>query len=129
MKRVSNHMTRNARRLRRTATPAERMLWNILAPYRPRFTRQFPVGGFIVDIACRQAKLAVELDGGQHGERLASDTERTQLLEAQGWMVLRVWNNELLADPQAVAEVILRKVHERTGVEPFLSERRRVVEE
>ena len=78
----------NARSLRTNATEAERLLWPFLSPYRPRFTRQHVIGNYIVDFACRSAKLAVELDGSQHVESLA-DEERTAELEALGWKVIR----------------------------------------
>ncbi len=125
MRRIADQATQRARALRREATPAERLLWCILAPYRPRFTRQLPAGRFIIDIACREARLAVELDGGQHAVTAAYDATRTALLEQQGWTILRLWNNEVLADPAIAAEVVLAEVARKTGVKPFRHERRK----
>ena len=71
MRRVDPKLTRHARNLRNASTKAERMLWLRLRQYRPRFTRQLVVGPYIVDLACREARLVIELDGGQHAEATA----------------------------------------------------------
>ena len=130
MERTPPELRRNARDLRNGATEAERVLWHALRTYRPRFTRQLVVGHFIIDIACRAAKVAVELDGGQHSERLQHDTRRTQWLEAEGWQVLRFWNPDVVANVDGVVAVILAAVSTRGGVEPYVGaarERRRGV--
>ena len=108
--------TQNARDLRNNSTKAERLLWLRLRQYRPRFTRQLVIGSYIVDLACREAKLAVELDGGQHAEATASyDKRRTNYLEAQGWTVLRLWNNDVEANPDGAAEFVLGQCAQRLG--------------
>ena len=87
-----------ARRLRREATDAERLLWYHLRRRQlagARFRRQHPIVGFIADFACIEAGLVVELDGGQHTDRAAYDTERTRRLEAEGYRVLRFWNDDV----------------------------------
>ena len=129
MKRIATGTTSIARNLRNNATPAERQLWNLLSPYRPRFTRQYPVGPFIIDIVCRQAKLAIELDGGQHSMSAKHDEKRTAWLESEGWTVIRIWNNDLTANPDAVAELILAKLEELTGIPPFRHEKRKPITE
>jgi very-short-patch-repair endonuclease len=68
-----------------------------------------PVAGFIADFLCEDARLIVEVDGAQHGERVASDAERTEILRNRGFEVLRFWNNEVLGDIEAVLESILEK--------------------
>jgi len=65
MHRIPPILTERARQLRRDSTPAERKLWRLLSRYRPAFTRQLVVGNYIIDLACREAKLAIELDGSQ----------------------------------------------------------------
>lgn len=112
MPRVPSRLTANARILRNSATPAERKLWRILSPIRPRFTRQLPIGPYIADLACREAKLVIELDGSQHVASSA-DVERTRRLESWGWRVVRFWNNELAENARGVAEAILLAVAER----------------
>src|SRR3546814_12775817 len=62
MKRVPRHLTENARALRNGATETERLLWRKLSRYRPRFTRQLVVGPYIIDLACGEARLGIELD-------------------------------------------------------------------
>ncbi len=88
-------------------------MWNILSRYRPRFTRQHVVGGFILDLACRKAKLAAEFDGGQHIEAEERDRQRTEFPESLGWRVIRFWNSDVSDNPKGVAEAIIRAVAER----------------
>lgn len=108
MPRVPPEMAR-ARALRTNATEAERLVWLQLRTYRPRFTRQLVVGRYILDLACREARLAVEFDGSQHFES-SYDADRTAFLESAGWRVMRFWNLEVVANPDGVAEAILREV-------------------
>jgi very-short-patch-repair endonuclease len=116
MRRIDPRLTQNARELRNGSTKAERLLWLRLRQYRPRFTRQLVVGPYIVDLACREARLAVELDGGQHAEQTADyDGRRTSFLEEQGWMVVRLWNSEVVGNPDGAAEMVLQRCAERLG--------------
>jgi len=101
-----------ARELRTNMTDAERLLWSALrdrqlAGYK--FHRQFPIGPFIADFACRQHRLIVEADGGQHDESL-SDQRRTDYLESHGWRVIRFWNNDILTNIEGVADMILKEL-------------------
>lgn len=107
-------MTANARALRTHATEAERLIWLRVRSYRPRFTRQLPVGRYIVDLACRSVKLAVEFDGSQHVDNL-DDMARTQFLERIGWRVIRFWNADVVDNPDGVAAAILATVGECGG--------------
>ncbi len=107
-RRVDLELTARARHLRANATEAERIIWARLSRYRPKFTRQLPIGPYIADLACRQAKLVVELDGSQHIDSDHDET-RTRLLEAEGWTVLRFWNSEVSDNPDGVAQAILLK--------------------
>jgi very-short-patch-repair endonuclease len=91
-------------------TDAERRLWSALRSRRLhqfKFRRQYPIGPYIVDFACIEHRLIVEADGGQHCEN-ADDARRTAWLEAQGWRVLRFWNNDILANVDGVQVAILR---------------------
>jgi very-short-patch-repair endonuclease len=101
---------KRARQLRRDATDAERRLWSALRDRRLkgyRFRRQHPIGNYIVDFACTEHRLIVEADGGQHADNQA-DRCRTARLEAEGWRMLRFWNNDILSNANGVAETILR---------------------
>ncbi|HWT14019.1 MAG TPA: DUF559 domain-containing protein [Allosphingosinicella sp.] len=113
-RRVPLKATRRARALRTRATDQERTLWRLLSRYRPKFTRQLPVGPYTADLACRQARLIVEVDGSQHLD-CAQDTERTRFLEAEGWTVIRFWNSEVTGNSEGVAQAILMKAAECLG--------------
>ena len=115
MKRVTEQLTTFARELRNTSTKAERLLWLRLRQYRPRFTRQLVIGPYIIDLACRQAKLAVELDGSQHVDAADYDERRTAFLESLGWKVVRLWNNQVEENPDGAAEFVLVRCEERLG--------------
>jgi very-short-patch-repair endonuclease len=100
----------NARQLRREQTDAEGRLWAELRQRRLggyRFRRQFPIGNFIVDFCCREQHLVVEVDGSQHMERAAADRNRSELIEARGYRVLRFWNSDVLSNMEGVLEQIL----------------------
>ena len=100
--------TKLARHLRRVMTHAEASLWHHLrnrALMGCKFRRQHPMGPYIVDFACLEKKLVVELDGSQHGG--TKDASRTQSIEAMGYRVLRFWNNDALIQQQVVLAVIL----------------------
>ncbi|MCD9088390.1 endonuclease domain-containing protein [Stenotrophomonas sp. SY1] len=104
-----------ARSLRKTMTDAERRLWKHLRAGRLcglKFRRQHPVPPYVVDFCCIEAALAVELDGSQHNALV--DAERTRYLQAQGWRVVRYWNNEVLLQIDAVLEEIERIARSRT---------------
>ena len=93
-------------------TDAERRLWTHLRASQLegiKFTRQLPVGDFVVDFACRSARLAIELDGGQHADNHADET-RTSAIEAHGYRVIRLWNNDVLQNTDGVLTVILEEL-------------------
>jgi very-short-patch-repair endonuclease len=99
-----------ARRLRRNQTDAERTLWFRLRDRRLdgwKFKRQMPIDRFTVDFCCADARLILEIDGGQHDQDRARDTDRTEVLEAMGYLVLRFWNNDVLRNTDGVLEEIL----------------------
>jgi len=109
MPRVPPEMTRRARELRNHPTDAEIAIWHKVAYFRPRFTRQLVVERLIVDLACREVRLAVEFDGSQHIGSVR-DVERTWRLEALEWTVIRFWNSDVARNPDGVAETILASV-------------------
>lgn len=105
-------LTGLARNLRNNATEAEQRLWLHLRANRfegAKFTRQFPIGTFIADFACRSLRLAIELDGGQHSES-PTDPNRTRIIEAHGYRVIRFWNNEVLGNIDGVLTVIAEEI-------------------
>ena len=106
----------NGRQLRQNMTPAEWRLWQYLRGKRLggyRFRRQQPLGQYILDFVCVEAKLVIEIDGGQHTGQTAYDETRTQYLQNLGFTVIRFWNNEVLQQTHAVLTAILNKLEER----------------
>jgi len=99
-----------ARMLRRDATPAERKLWPLLRSRTlgTKMRRQHPCGPYILDFACIEKKLAVELDGDTHaiGDGPARDARRNAWLNGQGWRVLRFSNREVFANTDGVLHAI-----------------------
>ena len=104
---AKKRLTPVARNLRRRSTDAENRLWHYLRGRRledAKFLRQFPIGSFVADFACREAHLAIELDGGQHSE--AVDGPRTEIIECFGYRVVRFWNHDVLQNTDGVLEAI-----------------------
>ncbi len=81
-----------------------------------KFVRQEPVGPYIVDFICREQRLVVEVDGGQHAES-SRDAIRDQWLRNHGYRVLRFWNNDVIANIdgvlEAIADILQRERHPR----------------
>ena len=107
-----------ARAMRQQPTDAEAKLWNILrlkGLAGHRFRRQHPVGGYILDFYCPARRLSVELDGGQHADKVQAehDQRRTLRLNAMGIRVLRFWDDDVLKHTHVVAEEILGHLEER----------------
>ena len=104
-------LTPVARRLRKDQTEAEERLWYYLRGRRlegEKFVRQLQIDRYVADFACRTARLAVELDGGQHdAER---DAARTEVIETYGYRVLRFWNHDVLGDTYSVLEAIRQEL-------------------
>jgi len=97
-----------ARLLRRDQTDAERVLWLQLRDRRLRglkFKRQVPIDRYVVDLLCADARLVIELDGGQRAT--SDESNRTEILEAMGYLVVRFWNNDVLENTDGVLEEIL----------------------
>ena len=104
-----DHLLKRSRRLRREQTEAESKLWSHLRAKRLqglKFRRQVPIGNYIADFVCPQAKLVVEVDGSQHVDDRAYDNRRTAFLEKQSYRILRFWNSEVLAEMDDVLEKI-----------------------
>jgi very-short-patch-repair endonuclease len=104
--------TERARELRAHATDAERRLWSRLRAHGLggyKFRRQYPIGKYVVDFACRSEQVVVELDGGGHGndEAESDDAMRTAYIDKCGYRVLRFWNLDVLTDTDRVVGVIL----------------------
>ncbi len=99
-----------ARQMRKTPTQTERKLWRHLRHRLPlhgsHFRRQVQIGSYIADFACHQLKLVIELDDGQHGWQTLKDEVRSGRLQADGYRVLRFWNNDVLSNIDGVLTAI-----------------------
>ena len=113
--RIDPELTRRARELRNNPTPTELAVWHRIARFRPTFTRQLVVAPFIIDLACRAARLGVEFDGSQHLDQQQADGRRTAYLERRGWRMVRFWNSDVLANPDGATEYILLRAAECLG--------------
>lgn len=108
--RVRVRATEFARHLRKNQTPHECKLWARLRDRRlsgHKFRRQHPIGPYIVDFYCVEARLIVEVDGGHHAEQAEYDQARTAWLEQIGYQVIRFTNLEVDQNIDAVLDTIL----------------------
>ncbi len=108
-------LVKAAKSLRRDSTQAEKVLWTHLRNKHRcgfKFRRQQVIRQFIVDFVCFEARLVIELDGGQHAVEKDKDRERDSWLCGQGFHVLRFWNHEVLGNIHGVLEVIERRLAE-----------------
>jgi very-short-patch-repair endonuclease len=86
-------------------TEAERRLWQILRSEQMtgyKFRRQVPIGRYIANFVCHEARLIVEVDGGQHDRSSPQEAERSAFLQNEGYRILRFWNNEVLKNLDGV---------------------------
>ena len=115
--------TSRARQLRSHQTDAETKLWHRLRNRQIagcKFVRQEPVGRYVCDFICRERKLVIEVDGGQHAEAKA-DIIRGDTLTRDGYCVLRFWNNEVLGNIDGVLQTIESKLLDQEPLTPTLS--------
>lgn len=108
-----------ARLLRRGQTDAERKLWLALRSRQFagfKFRRQQPIGPYIADFVCFDAKLIIELDGDQHGldQAIAYDENRSRFLEQQGFRVIRFPNHEVHRGFDSVRDAIAHHLQKET---------------
>ena len=114
MRGADRRKARIERGLRSRQTDAERKRWFAVRDRRLsgfKFVRQEAIGPFIVDFVCRDKRLVVEVDGGQHADS-AEDAARDAFLAGEGYRVMRFWNNDVLKTPRSVGEVILTAARE-----------------
>lgn len=95
---VSRELQQRARELRRNMTPAEKILWETLRHNRLnglQFRRQQIINPYIVDFYCHAKALVIEVDGDIHDLQRDYDQERSGYLEARGFRILRVSNDDV----------------------------------
>ncbi|MGQ0557992.1 MAG: endonuclease domain-containing protein [Sphingosinicella sp.] len=103
-----------ARALRRDRTDAEQAMWRLLRDSFPeaRFRFQVPMRRYTADFASHRARLIIEVDGGHHAD--IDESKRTTAIEAEGYRILRFWNNDVLENPDGVWHVIAEALAEST---------------
>jgi very-short-patch-repair endonuclease len=103
-----------ARELRQPQTPAETALWQHLRNRNLgyKFRRQHPIGFFIIDFYCAEAKLLIEIDGDSHFQKtqMDYDQKRTEHLESLGYTVIRFTNDDVRYSVHAVIAIIVEEV-------------------
>lgn len=120
-KTYSYGLIENARDLRKTMPLAERRLWfDGLRMLPQKFRRQRPIGTFIVDFYCAEARLVVELDGATHDSDAAQqyDADRTAYLRSTGMRVIRFANAEVMTNLEGVLAEISRVITEQVPITP-----------
>ncbi|CAH2408758.1 endonuclease domain-containing protein [Mesorhizobium escarrei] len=121
--------TQRPRKLRQAGNQAEALLWFELKARKLgsyRFTRQFSIGPFFADFACREKWLVVEVDGHQHAGS-SCDRRRDDFMRAQGYSVLRLWNHDVLKHRTSVCETILAALDGRLAENIAVSDLRFVL--
>ena len=104
----------NAKALRQTATPAEKILWRYIRNRKMfdlKFRRQHPLKYFVADFYCHELLLVIELDGNIHNlpEVKKYDAEREQLISSLGITILRFSNNDVFYEPEKIENAV--KIH------------------
>jgi very-short-patch-repair endonuclease len=102
--------------MRHEPTEAEERLWGALRGRRLdriKFRRQVPVGAYIADFLCAEARLIVEIDGSQHADSVY-DRDRADALKAHGFRVLRFWNDEVMRELDSVCDAIIAFVRDQS---------------
>lgn len=110
---MSGKLTAAAQQLRKNLTKAENLLWQKLRNRQFedfKFRRQQPVGSYIVDFVNFEKRMVIEVDGGQHAILKDKDKKRDAWLNAEGYAVMRFWNNEVFENLDGILEVIRDKL-------------------
>jgi very-short-patch-repair endonuclease len=80
-----------------------------------KFRREYPVGPYFADFCSLEARLIIEVDGGQHDEprQRRCDQERTRWLEGAGFRVIRFWDPEVLKETESVIDRIRSELSQK----------------
>ncbi len=108
--------TQRARALRNAPSPAEYRLWHYLSKSQidgNKFTRQFQIGNYYADFACRKKKIIIELDGVSHDMQQRHDEERSLAIEGEGYLILRYTNTDVLGNIEGVLLDVAEKLRLR----------------
>ncbi len=104
-----------ARELRGESTEAEKVFWSEVLKNKKlsnyKFTRQKPIGNFVLDFYCARFKLGIEIDGGVHNFQTTRDKERDDILKHKfGIRIVRYKNEEIFKDQDKIIEDIIKVI-------------------
>lgn len=108
------------RKLRSEGTLAEVLLWSELKGRKVKgykFTRQKPIGNYIVDFFCNRLRLAIEIDGITHENNLEADEKRQEEIENLGIRFLRLDDLDVRENLNGVLMAITDWIETREQVE------------
>ena len=114
--RIRPEIRQRSRELRQPLTPAEAKLWSVLRGRNlgaHKFRRQHPIGHFIADFYCAEAKLVVEVDGDIHANQQEYDAARSEWLQSQGYTVIRFQNRDVWEKMDDVTGEIMKVIEQR----------------
>jgi very-short-patch-repair endonuclease len=109
---VPKRLRQFAKNMRHEPTDAEAAMWRLLRDRRLsayKLRRQVPFKSYILDFVCFEKRLVIEIDGSQHAES-RSDAARDAALSAEGFVIARYWNNDVLQRPTSVLDDVLAKL-------------------
>jgi len=105
-----NLLIESAKEMRHEPTKAEKDLWECLRDRKIEYKirRQHIENGYIADFICIEKNVIIEVDGGIHEtkEQKEHDKFRTEVLNNNGFLVIRYTNQEVLENPYEVAKRI-----------------------
>jgi very-short-patch-repair endonuclease len=111
---IAKRIRKFAKNMRREPTEAEAVMWRLLRDRRlarHKFRRQVPFQNFILDFVCFEKRTIIEIDGSQHADS-GRDAAREAVLTAEGFRIVRYWNNDVLQRPSSVLEDVFAKLAE-----------------
>ena len=111
---LNGDMKQYVRKLRKSSTDAERLLWSRLRRRQLngfKFRRQHQIGLYICDFASLDGAIIVELDGSQHVNQVIYDARRDSFLRSAGFRVIRFWNGDVIYRTEQVVETIFEALH------------------
>jgi very-short-patch-repair endonuclease len=122
-----SRMKRLARNLRGRLTDCEKILWSRLSHFKRsgyHFRRQVAIGPYVVDFACKQARIVVEADGVQHGQDQApaQDAMRDRWLSEQGYLILRFGNADIRRSLDTVSDAVFAACKARCSVAHMIAD-------
>jgi very-short-patch-repair endonuclease len=122
---ITAELAESARAHRKVPTEAEERLWQAIRRQQiegARFRRQHPLGTFVLDFCCPELRLVIEVDGPIHDMQQERDRNRTELLEAHGYRVIRFRNDQVMHRlDEVVAEIRAAILDGRSPPSPWSS--------